>query len=996
MLEDGKMKNNTKRMLLRAGASVTSLVMVLSVTGTYLAEANASKVHSALGTSSVKLVSDGETGDTEYFKSDYSSWEDEYEHAKQVNMDVQEEGSVLLENDGTLPLKKAANVSLFSWSSANIVYGGTGSGGIDTSKAPDLKTAMEEEGFNVNPVLWNYYKGIEKPEDTSDQDTISPQFSSSVFEPSVDEYSQEVLDSYKEYGDAAIVVLSRTGGEGSDLDVTNQYLELQQSEKELLSHVQENFDKVIVLLNSSNALAMGWVDDYDVDSVLWIGGPGQEGLRTVAKMLDGEKTPSGKLADTYAANSLSSPAMQNFGEYLYSNVEFVDQQIDTKNFVFTNDVGESIPIKNAGAYVVEAEGIYVGYKYYETRYEDTVLKQGNADGSAGVFASADNKWNYADEVSYPFGYGLSYTTFEQKLDSVECNGDKAVIKVSVTNTGDTYSGKDVVEVYEQAPYIDGGVEKASVQLCGFAKTDVLAPGESQQLIVEVDMQDIASYDYQNDKTYVLDAGDYYFAIGNGAHEAINNILAAKGKTVDDGMDQDGDADKAGKYELEEKRLVSTDKYSGNEVTNLFEDADLNHYYDAEVTYLSRSDWQNTWPKTYSDIKANDEMIEDLENNYTAVDAGTEEPITYGEDNGIALVSLREADFDDPKWDELLNQMTLDEQIELVSNGLEQTAPVMSIGFTGTNDSDGPGGLTGRKYLTDPKDDGSATDTLAVGYNSSVVIASTWNSDMAYQRGASVGEDGLWTSTEGWWGPGANTHRTPYSGRNFEYYSEDAFLGGTIGANDVSGALSKGLRSYFKHFAANDQEAQRHGISTFANEQALREIYFKQFQKVVQEGKTVSLMESFNRIGCTWAGGDYALCTELLRNEWGFEGNVETDLNFADPEGWMNFRSGLAGGTDQWLLVGQGNLKDYVEDDLNLAYEIRNACHRILYAASRTSAMNGMYENVKVVSVKAWWETTLFAVDIISAVLSLLLYIMIIKEDYTKKKVITAKGDNKHE
>lgn len=311
-----------------------------------------------------------------------------------------------------------------------------------------------------------------------------------------------------------------------------------------MTHVQENFDNVIVLINSSNAIAMGWLDEYDVDSVMWIGGPGQEGLRAVAEMLNGDRTPSGKLADTYAASSLSAPSMQNFGSYLYENVTLEDQFIDTKNYTFVNSEGENVPIKNAGAYIVEAEGIYVGYKYYETRYEDVVLKQGNADGTAGVFASENGKWNYSDEVSYPFGYGISYTEFEQKLDSVQVDGNKAIVTATVTNIGDTYSGKDVVEVYAQAPYIVGGVEKSSAQLCGFEKTDELAPGESQQLTIEVDMNDIASYDYANDKTYVLDAGDYYFAIGNGVHDALNNILAAKGKTVADGMDYDGIAEKA--------------------------------------------------------------------------------------------------------------------------------------------------------------------------------------------------------------------------------------------------------------------------------------------------------------------------------------------------------------------------------------------------------------------------------------------------------------------
>ena len=415
---------------------------------------------------------------------------------------------------------------------------------------------------------------------------------------------------------------------------------------------------------------------------------------------------------------------------------------------------------------MEAEGIYVGYKYYETRYEDSVLGQGNASGSAGVFASSGNSWNYADEVSYSFGYGISYTQFDQRLDSVQVDGDTVTVKATVTNTGKTYTGKDVVELYAQAPYISGGVEKASVQLIGFAKTDALAPGQSQQVTITADLHDVASYDYKNAKTYILDAGTYYLAIGNGAHDALNNILAAKGKTVENGMDYDGDAALAKAVELN-AAVYDTDPYSGNPVANLFDEADLNYYYDGMVTYLSRGDWQGTWPKPYTGLTASDKMLEDLKNNYTPVTSGVTS-ITYGADNGLTLVALKDADFDDPRWEELLDQMTLEEQLTLVTNGTEQTAATISIGFGGTNDKDGPGGLTGRNYLTNPKDESTATSTLALGYNSSVVIASTWSQSLAFERGASVGEDGLWTSTEGWWGPGANTHRTPYSGRNFEY------------------------------------------------------------------------------------------------------------------------------------------------------------------------------------------------------------------------------------
>lgn len=985
------MNTNVQSTLLRAGASVSALILGVSVTGTALTQANVSKVHSFLGTSPTKLVTEGEAGDTEYFKSDYASWEEQYEHAKELNKKIQEEGSVLLENNGALPLSQGAKVSLFSYSSAHIVYGGSGSGGIDTSKAPTLKEALEESGFSVNSTLWDYYSGMEAPTTDSQAGVITPGFSSGVYEPDVGNYPADVLSSYGSYHDAAIIVFSRAGGEGSDLDYQNQYLELQESERKLIEHVQQNFDKVIVLINSSNAMAMDWVDDYDVDAVLWIGGPGQEGLRGVADILNGTVSPSGKLADVYATSSMSAPAMMNVGAYQYTNAVVDSEQIDTDLVTMTNSSGEAVPLENCAYYVVEPEGIYVGYKYYETRYEDSVLGQGNATGNAGVFQSEGGSWNYADEVAYSFGYGMSYTQFTQKLDSLKIEGDTATLQVTVTNTGSAYSGKDVVEVYAQAPYTAGGIEKASVQLCAFEKTEELAPGASEQVTVTVDLHDIASFDEKNTGTYVLDEGTYYFAIGNGAHDALNNILAAKGKTTEDGMDYDGDASKAVSTHLV-RTQYDTDPYTGNPVTRLFEEADLNYYQDGTVTYLSRSDWQGTWPKTYDSIAATDEMIQALTNNYTA-NPSDSTPITYGAENGISLVSLMDASYDDERWNALLDQMTLQEQVDLVTLGTEQTAAVPSIGFSGTNDKDGPAGLTGRYYLTDPKDESTATDTLAIGYNASVVIASTWNKELAYERGASVGEDGLWTSTEGWWGPACNTHRTPYSGRNFEYYSEDGYLGGVIGANDVAGGLSKGIRPFMKHFALNDSETQRHGLSTFANEQAMREIYLRQFQKVVQEGGSISLMESFNRIGCTWAGGCYALCTELLRNEWGFQGSVLTDLNFFSETSWMNPRTGLAGGTDQWLGIGQPTLINYVEGDLDLAHEIRESCHRILYAVSRTAAMNGAAENSTVVHVTAWWQTALYALDGIFGILTVAFLALVVLREKNNKR---AAGVNKEE
>lgn len=976
------MSKISRRTFLKAATSTAALAAGVSITGNVAAQANASKVHGFLGTTPTRIVDDG-SSDTSYFKSDFSSWEDHYEAALETNRQIQEEGSVLLKNDGVLPLAKGAKISVFSRSCADIVYGGTGSGSIDTAVVVDLHTALEEAGFSINQTLWDFYAG---------QAANYTRTTSDVAEVPLTEYTDAVKASYADYADAAVVVISRTGGEGDDLHPEVHYLELQDTEREMIAHIKENFEKVVVLVNSSNPVCLGWLEEYGINACLWIGGPGQAGLTAVAEMLNGTRAPSGKLADTYAASADSSPAAQNFGEHLYTNAAAQPSEMDTQYFDLTNSAGTAATISNAGYYVVEAEGIYVGYAYYETRYEDCVLGQGKANGNAGVYCSA-NGWNYSQEVCYPFGFGLTYTTFAQTLDRVEVAGDAATVTATVTNTGNR-SGKDVVEVYVQAPYTAGGLEKASVRLCGYAKTDNLEAGKSQTVTISIDLHDAASYDRDDRQAYVLDAGTYYFAIGNGAHEAVNNILAAKGYTTADGMDAEGNAALCQAVELSET-VYDTDAVSGGKIQNLFDHADLNTYLPGKVTYLSRADWQGTWPVSYTDVEASDEMIQALENNYDANETDVTS-ITYGADNGLSLAVLMGKDYNDPEWDDLLDQMTLEEQVELVQNGASQTAAVSSIAFGGTVDADGPAGLgsmTGRRYYYgDPADASTVTQTSAIGYNSAVVIASTWSSDAAWQRGLAIGEDGLWTATVGWWGPGANTHRTPYGGRNFEYYSEDPYLGGTIGAQDIAGAQSKGMHAFCKHFAANEQELHRHGLSTFANEQALRQIYLKQFQYVVQQGGSLSLMESFNRIGCKWAGGDYALCTSLLRGEWGFKGSVLTDFNFFADDSWMNIRSGLAGGTDQWLALGTSNLLDFAKDDIALAAEVRQASHRILYAVTQTAGMNGLSETAKIEKVTAWWEKALYGMCAGFGVLTVAGLAAIARGEMSKPAKVSVKGE----
>ncbi len=972
----------SRRTFLKAATSTAALAAGVSITGTIAAEENASKVHGFLNTSPTKIIDSG-NADTQYFKSAYSSYEDVYEANLEVNRDIQEEGSVLLKNDGALPLASGSKISVFSRSCTDIVYGGTGSGSIDTAVVVDLHTALSEAGYSINETLWDFY----------DNQSGYSRTTSDVAEVPLSDYTDTVKASYADYSDAAIVVISRTGGEGDDLHPEANYLNLQDTERDMINHVKENFSKVIVLLNSSNPLCLGWLNEYDINACLWIGGPGQSGLTAVAEILTGDRTPSGKLADTYAASADSAPSAQNFGEFSYANATAqpaADASMsDTQNIDFVDSTGATTTISNSYYYIVEPEGIYVGYAYYETRYEDCVLGRGDANSTAGVYCSSGN-WNYAEEVCYPFGFGLSYTTFSQSLDNVQTSGDIVTVTATVRNTG-SRPGKDVVEIYAQTPYTAGGIEKSAVQLCGYAKTEKLEPGKSQTLTIEVDLHDIASYDQNDRQAYVLEAGAYYFAIGTSAHDALNNILAAKGYTTADGMDAEGCADLCVCIEMSET-IYNTDPVSGAEIHNLFEDADLNYFQPDKVTYLSRSDWKNTWPVAYVGLEATDEMIHALQNNYTARETDVTN-ITYNADNGLTLAAMIGLDYEDDKWDDLLDQMSLEEQVELVQSGASQTAAVSSIAFAGTVDADGPAGLgsmTGRRYYYKTVGDTSTVTTLsAIGYNSAVVIASTWSRDAAWKRGQAIGEDGLWTNTVGWWGPGANTHRSPYCGRNFEYYSEDPFLGGTIGAQDIAGAQAKGMRAFCKHFAANDQELHRHGLSTFANEQALRQIYLKQFQYVVQQGGTLSLMESFNRIGCKWAGGSYALCTSLLRDEWGFKGSVLTDFNFFADDSWMNIRSGLAGGTDQWLALGTSNLLDFVKDDIALAAEVRQASHRILYAVAQSAGMNGLSETAKIEKVTAWWEKALYGMCAGFGVLTVASLAWMAKEEFSVEKTASA-------
>jgi beta-glucosidase len=957
-------------------------------------------INKELGIATSKVVQgDDEDEDTNYYKSAYlksdgtldgdalTAWQ------KALCEQIQGEGTVLVTNNNSaLPVAKGTSVTCFGRSSADIIYGGTGSGQVDTANAATMKSALTAAGFNVNTAMLDWYSNkvaaLKEAKEDRSVAGMWTEYSAVGAATRIAEIPvSEVRDSgvsYNGYKDLAIVTIGRSGGEGADLAAGDfvdgtAYFELQESEKELLTYVaQQGFGKIVVLINSSNAMSLNWLNDsaYKIDACLWIGGPGQYGMNSVAKILCGDINPSGKFVDTYSSSSLSSPAMQNFGSYTYANA---DTETGTVGGVEIDGTpGDMTKVRYAVHYLVEEESIYVGYKYYETRYEDAVLGQGNASGSAGVYLSSNNSWNYAQEVDYAFGYGLSYTTFTQTLESVTFDrvADQFTVKVKVENTG-SVAGKDTIEVYGQQPYTSfdktNGIEKSALQLVGFAKTDTIPAGQSVTVDVTVDRSELTSYDSKVNKTYILEDGTYYLAIGSDAHDALNNILAEKGKTVADGMTAEGNKNKVYKFDvssLDASSYAYSEATLGYKITNQFDSADLNYYGDNMVTYLTRNDWQGTYPTSYSSLTATTQMIQDMQFNYTA--DTSKSTITYGStDTNYSIVMMRGLDYDDDMWEDLLNQLTLDDMAEIVGHSGYGTSALETVSLPATNQADGPQGIKGQ-YA------GSST----VAYTSEPVMAATFNEEILYNVGLSMGEDALridGNSVTGWYGPAMNIHRTPYSGRNFEYYSEDSFLSGKLAANEVKAAQSMGLVCYIKHFALNDQETYRQSVATFATEQAIREIYLKSFQYAVEEGGATAVMTSFNRIGCRWAGAHKGLLTNVLRNEWGFKGVALTDAVMANRN-WMDVRIGLEAGNDTWLSSSDwlvSKIKDWAAEDSKLLTNLRESCHRFLYAYANSTVVNGLSSSSKVVKVMAGWEIALITVDVIvgvAGVASLALYV----------------------
>jgi beta-glucosidase len=1034
-----RIKMKAKKSAVRKWRGLTCVfasTLAVVIAGSMICETWKDMIDSRTGTVSSKIVSKTSDKSTDLYtyKSDYSSTAELVNAHKSLAEQIQEEGCVLLKNDGSaLPLKKGSKVTLLGMRSQYSSYGGQIGSSAVSMQNVSLETALKEKGFSVNPTMVNIYSKIgskvtgtqlnfftKKSENVYgfQPGTLSTSFFDSnnisalkIGEPSLSQYQSvdsAYADSFSKYNDAAIVVIGRPSTEAADFypgksgmaedEGATSILGLTTNEKNVIALAESKFDNVVVLINSDNPMEIQDLkDDAKIDSILWVGEPGNYGFLGVADVLNGTVSPSGHLYDTYAADSTSSPAMANYGLISYANQD----DISTSKLTYTD--------YRAGWYEVEAEGIYTGYKYYETRYADAVAGAGNAASATG--SSNGGAWNYADEVSYGFGYGLSYTTFEQTLGKVSFNSKDhtATVNVTVKNTGKAV-GKDTVQLYAQSPYTaydkQNKVEKAAVQLLGFEKTKELQPGESAEVTVTVDLQYLASYDYTNAKTYIMDAGNYYFAIGNGSHDALNNILASQGKTTSDGMDYSGNANNAYKWTQNNFDSKTYSKSAnGTKVTNQLDNADLNYYESGTVTYLSRSDWKSTWPKTYSGISANSKLIKQLRNDtYTIAKNEDTSTIFPEKSKSVTLTSLKGASFTDSRWNFLLNQLTLDEACYGIRYGGTKIKALKSIGSFDVWEADGPIGFsdfklgdrsTDKSSPTYIKSDDSNAKYSTCDMPTEPVVGAAFNKDLANKEGALFGNDSLWNNTPVLWAPGMNTHRTPYNGRNHEYYSEDSMLTNYLGTAAVKGANSKGLILSPKHFAFNDQETNRIGLCEFMNEQKARECDLRAFQGAF-EGGALGTMTSFNRIGATYVNAHEGLMKNILRSEWGFKGLVATDM--VNGENYITVKeSTVYGGASLMLASSDDYAKkgaaweyftaDGVKGDATLCTAIRENYHYLLYALANSNAMNGISGSSYIVNLMTWWRALFIALEALFAILiiiSLIGYIRAVKKAEIKE------------
>ena len=863
--------------------------------------------------------------------------------ANELAKEVQSEAVTLLKNDDSnLPLS-GKKVNVFGWGSTNPVYGGTGSGSMSKQyKTVSLLDGMKQAGLKTNTELSKLYTDYRKdrPEvGMFAQDWTLPEVPAK-------QYSDKLVSDAKDFSDEAVVVLTRVGGEGADLPTDmkakgityknnskdyddfqkgESFLQLSKTERDMIDLVTSNFKKVTLVYNGANTFQFDFLNDYpQIQSVVWCPPAGQTGFSALGEVLAGETNPSGKTSDTFLKDLTKSVSYNNFGKFEYTNM--ADKAAKYKGF--TGDDVTAIP-----GFVNYSEGIYVGYKFYETASDEGLI-------------------NYDDTVAFPFGYGLSYTSFDQKLDSVKYKGGKVTVTATVTNTGDK-AGKDVVEVYYNPPYTDGGIEKASKNLAGFEKTKELQPDESQKVTVKFDDDDMASYDYKGAKAYVLEKGDYDISIQSDSHHVIDH----KAITVKDTVTYDSDS--------------NTHNGDKTVATNQFDDVA------GDVTYLSRADHFANYKEATAaptNFKMSDKAKETFYNNSNydpkKFDKDSDKMPTTGAKNGLKLSDMYGKDYDDADWDKLLDQLTFDDMDNLIANGGYGTQALKSVGKIQLTDADGPASLNN-----------NFTGVGSIGFPASTAFACTWNKDLAKQFGEMIGDMAHDMHVAGWYAPAMNIHRNAFSGRTFEYFSEDSLLSGVMASSEISGAKSKGVYSFMKHFALNDQETKRtEMLCTWTNEQAMREIYLKPFEMSVKEGGAQAVMSSFNYIGNTYAGADSALLQTVLRGEWGFKGFVLTD--YFGGYGYQNADQEVRAGNDSMLATTK--ITNHITDKSATSVKaMRQAAHNILY----TAANSWQYANGEPKVATPIWKTAMYVAWGVTAVLVIGLEIVAIKRYLNRKKAV---------
>lgn len=875
--------------------------------------------------------------------------------ANELAKEVQSEAITMLKNDDSnLPLNNK-KVNVFGWGSTNPVYGGTGSGSMsDQYDTVSLLDGMKEAGLETNADLSKLYTDYRADRPVVamwSQDWTLP-------EVPADQYSDSLISDAKSFSDEAVVVITRVGGEGADLPTNmkaetityknnskdyddfqdgEHFLQLSKTERDMIDLVTKNFDKVTLVYNGANAFQFDFLSNYpQIKSVLWCPPAGQTGFSALGDVLAGETNPSGKTSDTFVKNLTKTPVFNNTdgaaaassssvgadGAFVYDNVD----DLAAKYTGFTGQENTVLP-----SFVNYVEGIYVGYKFYETAADEGLI-------------------NYDDTVIYPFGYGLSYTSFEQKMGDVSYKDGKVTFDVTVTNTGDT-AGKDVVEVYYNPPYTDGGIEKASKNLVAFEKTEKLEPGASETVKIEFDDDDMASYDNKGAKAWVLEKGDYTISIQSDSHHVIDSEKINVADTIT--------------YDSES----NTHNNDQTVATNQFD------YAAGDVTYLSRANHFANYAEATAaptNFSMSDEVKAAFTNNGnydpTKYDDDSDEMPTTGAKNGLRLADMYGKDYDDADWEKLLDQLTFDDMDNLIANGGYGTPAVSSVGKIQLTDADGPASLNN-----------NFTGVGSIGFPASTAFACTWNKDLAKQFGEMIGDMAHDMHVAGWYAPAMNIHRGAFSGRTFEYFSEDSLLSGVMASNEIAGAKETGVYSFMKHFALNDQETNRTNmVCTWADEQAIREIYLKPFEMSVKEGGAQAVMSSFNYIGYTYAGASNNLLNTVLRDEWGFKGFVLTD--YFGGYGYQNADQEIRNGNDSMLATTK--ITNHITDKSATSVKaMRTAAHNILY----TAANSWQYADGEPKVATPIWKTAMYVAWGVTAVLVIALEALTIKRYMDRKK-----------